>query len=241
MAVQRVVRGCERCQSIDPAPVEHVPGEICVKDNWKRLAIDVTHYRQLPYLTIVDCGPSRYATWKELRRETAESIVARLNELFLERGPVEELLMDNATVFKSEVMDSLIRKWKVQRFFRAAYRPSGNGIVERHHRTIKAMSERGGISPLEAVFWYNMTPRSGQDKATVPHMGLFKYEWRHPETEPRSKGEQEISTLRLGDEVWIKPPNARCTVQWRKGVVTAINSRNNVSVDGVPRHVVDIR
>ena len=28
---------------------------------------------------------------------------------------------------------------------------------------------------------------------------------------------------------------------WQKGVVTAINSRNNVSVDGMPRHILDVR
>ena len=37
-------------------------------------------------------------------------------------------------------------------YFRAAYHPGGNDIVERNHRTIKAIAERGYISPMEAVF-----------------------------------------------------------------------------------------
>ena len=65
-SVQRVVRGCERCQSIDPAPVVHTRGEIGVDETWRRLAIDVTHYRQLLYLTLVDCGPGRFAIWREI-------------------------------------------------------------------------------------------------------------------------------------------------------------------------------
>ena len=241
-AVQRVVRGCERCQSIDPAPVVHAKGEIGVCRNWVRLAVDVTHYRQLPYLTLVDCGPGRLAIWRELRREAAEFVILVLSELFLERGPVEELLMDNSTVFKSNALSDFLGKWNVRPFFRAAYRPSGNGIVERNHRTIKSIAERGGITPMEAVFWYNMSPRVGQVEDSVPQRSVFCYEWRHPAVDPvvvEPVGEPEV--VKLGDEVWVKPPQARCTTQWGRGVVTEVNSGNNVSVDGMPRHVLDIR
>lgn len=39
----------------------------------------------------------------------------------------------------------------------------------------------------------------------------------------------------------MKPRDARCTTRWRKGIVTHVNSENNVSVDGMPRHVLDVR
>lgn len=240
-SVQEVVSGCEMCQSIDPAPVYHSKGELGVKENWKRLAIDVTHYRQMLYLTIVDCGPGRFAIWKDLRYETAQLVTLILNEVFLERGPVEELLMDNSAVFRSEKMREFLERWQVRPYFRAAYRPSGNGIVERHHRTIKAMAERGGIAPTEAVFWYNMSPRSGQNANSVPQRSVFRYDWRHPAADPPLKEEEEVETINLGDEVWVKPPHARCTTQWRKGIVTGLNSKSNVSVDGMPRHILDIR
>ena len=171
----------------------------------------------------------------------AECVVSLLNEVFLERGPVEELLMDNSTVFRSVAMTAFLEMWKVRSFFRAAYRPSGNGIVERHHRTIKAMAERGGITPLEATLWYNMSPRSGQDPDSVPQHSVFRYDWRHPAADPHPRCEEEAETVKLGDEVWVKPPHARCTTHWRKGLVTGINSGNNVSVDGMPRHILDVR
>ena len=41
--------------------------------------------------------------------------------------------------------------------------------------------------------------------------------------------------------MWVKPVNARCVDQWKKGRLTAINSRVNVEVDGVSRHAADIR
>ena len=238
--VRQVVRECDRCQVIDPAPVVHEPGRIRVESDWKRLAVDVTHYRHQLYLSMVDCGPGRVAIWRELRAENAEDIARTLNEIFLERGPVEEVLMDNGTAFRSRVMKEMLDKWNISRYFRAAYRPSGNGIVERHHRTIKALAERGQITPMEAVFWYNMAPRSGLDEATVPQRAVFRYEWRHPSTVPvgETKG---AATIDIGEEVWVKPPDAKCTSQWRKGRVTDVHSPNNLSVDGIPRHILDVR
>ena len=84
--------------------------------------------------------------------------------------------------------------------FRAAYRPSGNGIVERHHRTIKAIAERGKISPLEAVYWYNMSPRSGIDPSTVPQRAIYRYEWRGPLCRGEDTASDEPMTLKIGDE-----------------------------------------
>ncbi|XP_068240133.1 uncharacterized protein [Palaemon carinicauda] len=89
--VKKVVQCCDRCQSIDPAPVMHKGGELSVERNWQRLAIDVTHYRQVPYLPVVDCGPGRFAIWRQLKREDAQEISAELNSIFLERGPFDEL------------------------------------------------------------------------------------------------------------------------------------------------------
>ncbi|KAG1683689.1 putative uncharacterized transposon-derived protein F52C9.6 [Nymphon striatum] len=240
--VREAVRRCERCQSIDPAPVVHQPGVLSVDQDWKRLAIDVTHYRQLPYLTMIDCGPGRVALWRELSAETADIIVPILDEIFFERGPVDELLMDNARVFHSRVMREMMDKWGIKGFFRTAYRATGNGIIERHHRTIKAMAERGRISPAEAVFWYNVSPRSGQDGGTVPQRAVFRYDWRCPgEVTGRDEESEETANVQIGEEVWVKPGSVRCTSKWGKGKVDGINSRNNVSIDGVPRHILDIR
>ena len=75
----------------------------------------------------MDCGPGRFAIWKDLKRETAEWVVSILNEMFLERGPVDEMLMENSAVFRSEAMGEFMEKWRVRPFFRAAYRPNGNG------------------------------------------------------------------------------------------------------------------
>ena len=164
-----------------------------------------------------------------------------MEEIFLERGPVDEVLMDNATAFRSELLQELLDRWKVQPFYRNAYSADGNGIVECHHLTIKAMAERGGIRPQEVVFWYNTSPRSGQSEESVPQRALFWYEWRHPALQPYQESNEREARVTVGEEVWVKPPNARCTTQWQKGRVTGINSRNSISVDRMPRHILDVR
>ena len=46
---------------------------------------------------------------------------------------------------------------------------------------------------------------------------------------------------RVGQSVFVKPPNAKCNTRWQPGKITAIHSALKVDVDGVPRHVKDIR
>ncbi len=240
--VRKCVQACQQCQSIDPSPVRHETGELGVKRNWSRLAIDITHYKRKVYLTMVDCGPSRFAIWREVPTESANNVAAVLEELFRERGPVGELLMDNGASFRSYLLAELCRRWNVKRRFRAAYRPAGNGIVERNHRTIKRMAERSGSSPAEAVFWYNISPKVSTDPQSVPSSSLFSYKWRHPLIEPIIEDEIHPHTdLKVGDSVWVKPGNADCTSRWRRGLVTAVISTNNIEVDGVPRHILDLR
>ena len=178
--VQKVVKKCVRCQSIDPAPNLHDPGEIWTSKNWTRLTIDITHYCGGAYLSIIDCGPGRLAIWRELHAESASAVAEELEKVMLECGPVMEVIMDNGTVFRSEIFQAMLKKWKIRSYYQAADRPGGNGIVERHHRTVEAIAERGGISPEEATFWYNMAPKVGQRNDTMPHRSVCNYECRHP-------------------------------------------------------------
>src|SRR5678815_3553880 len=129
--VEKCVKDCKACQSIDPAPVRFGKGELGVSRNWLRVAIDVTHYKGKHYLSLVDCGPSRLAIWKVLNNETAREIIRKLEEVLVERGPMKQLMMDNGTAFRSTDVERLCKKWNIERVFRAANRASGNAIVER--------------------------------------------------------------------------------------------------------------
>ena len=133
----------------------------------------MTNYKGDPYLTVLDCGPGRFVIWRRMRSETAAPIIRELEPIFYELGPAEELLMDNTTAFRSEEMAWLCERWGVRPFFRAAYRASGNGIVERNHRKEKAMAERGNGDPIEAVYWYNNALRDRQREESVPRASIL--------------------------------------------------------------------
>lgn len=241
--VKAVVRRCGECRSVDPAPARHVPGSVGVEECWSRLALDVTHYRGKSYLTMIDCGPSRFALWREVRSENAVDVSFHMEQVFRERGPPDEVLMDNSTAFRSFRVAELCREWNVNRRFRAAYRPEGNSIVERSHRTIKRMAARSDASPLKMVFWYNLAAKDGLDGDTAPCQMVHGYSWRHPEVvRARDEREELIDhPYRVGDGVLVKPPDGRCSSHWSRGRVSRLVSANNVEVDGVPRHVLDIR
>ena len=83
-------------------PNDRSGGELQVVGLWQRIAVDIVHYRSKHYLSVVDCGPSWFAVWRGLSVETADHVARLLNEIFLERGPVRDVIMDNATVFMSE-------------------------------------------------------------------------------------------------------------------------------------------
>jgi len=243
--VKQELLGCEACQRIDPAMRSEnmvARGNLAVDDNWSRVAVDVTHYGSQVFLSMVDCGPSRFAIWRRLQNESATQIVTQLKNVAIERGPWKELLMDNSTAFRSAVVEQFADEWGISLRFRAAYAPSGNGIVERNHRTIKRIAERGQISPEEATFWYNATPRKETEDSSVPSRSLFRYRWRVPfDVNQQSSGEEAGCSFSVGDEVWVKPNPPSCTSQWALGRVTSVVSEHTVCVNGMPRHVRDIR
>ena len=249
-AVRAIVKSCQVCASIDPAPERWKHGSLEVERTWDRLAMDVTHFRGHLYLTLVDCGPSRYAIWRQLGRSEAGEIVKQLESIFLERGAPNEILTDNATEFRGRAMMALAARWDINVIFRAAYEPGGNGIVERNHRTIKVMATRQACSVQEAVHRYNVTPKDGQDVATAPMNEVFRHPGGDVGVSPQMRDGSGPGQLpapgppgvyRVGDAVWVRKRGDRCTSKSAEGVVTKVVSLQTVEVDGVPRHVRNLR
>ena len=100
-----------------------------------------------------DCGPSRFAIWRRLQTESADNIVAQLLSVVTERGPCDGPLIDNSMAFRSVSLREFVNEWGITLRFSATCALCGNGIVERNHRTIKRIAERGGITPKEETFY----------------------------------------------------------------------------------------
>ena len=245
---REVVRACPECQALDPAPVKWKRGSLSVQEIWERLAVDVTHVNTQQFLSIIDCGPSRFAIWRPLRRQDSSSVCEQLETVFLERGAPRELLADNTTVFHGRQFQELLRKWDVNIHFRTAYEPAGNGIVERNHRTIKTMVARSRCTVAEAVHLYNMTPTDGRSEATAPASRLYRYRMRVRPIDVDTRDGPESGLVNkehcgyaVGDSVWIRRRGSRCFVRSKLGRVTAILSELSIEVDGIPHHIRNLR
>ena len=112
---------------------------------------------------------------------------------------------------------------------------SRNGTVEQNHWIIKAIAKRG------AMLWYNMSPRSRQLEKTILQRAISNYQWRHLRIKPVTKQADLPESMQVGVEVWFKPPGTQCSTKWGRGIITGVQSHNNVEVDGEPRHVLDLR
>ena len=248
--VRAVVSQCDICRSIDPAPVKWKPGKLEVEESWTRLAIDVTHHQRGLYLSVVDCGPSRFSLWRSLRRADSAHVIEELHRIFNERGAPEEILADNDTAFRSRAFAVFAAKWGIRLRFRAVHRPSGNGVVERNHRTVKVIAARTGCPIGDAVHLYNVTPLDGKSSTTAPAGQIYRYPVRDSvRTDPPDGGgpvtsgapEGESSSYAIGDAVWTRQPGTRCGERSQPGVVTGMLSAQVVEVDGTPWHVGDVR
>ena len=162
-ALREVVRECEECQSIDPAPVSWKAGRLDVCENWRRVGMYVTHLGGRHYLILIDCGPSRFAA----------SIVRQLETVFCERGAPVELLTDNATTFSGETFSKFAERWSVRMRFQCADVPAGNGIVERSQRTIKDVSLSKKLSQLWVFSQAERTYSNRESKSLTIVVNIF--------------------------------------------------------------------
>ena len=237
--VADVVSSCAKCQSIDTSSASWEHGSLEVKEHWWHLAVDIVHVHSNVYLSVIDCGPSRFMVWRKLADESASSVVAQLRGIFREHGPPAEMLSDNGPCFRAAVTRELLGRWGVVPRYSCAYQPSGNGIAERSHRTIKRMVARSGRPVEDMVFWFNNSP---SDAGVAPASVHFGHTVRLPGLDDSVVGEDAVNCpYKIGDEVYVKPPAARCMTAWDLKTVSGIVSDVAVLVDGVPRHIRDVR
>ncbi|XP_067930525.1 uncharacterized protein [Watersipora subatra] len=214
--VKQVVKTCLMCNSVDPHPIKWDHGQLNVANVWERLASDITHVNGQPYLTIIDCGPSRFSLWFKLANETSDVVIKQLDNVFRKRRPPKEFLSDNGSCFTSARMKEFLQRWSVEQILSCAYKPTGNGIIERHHL------------PVEELYSYR-SDLAGATKSTEIPQKLS------------DNRDCSLNPYKVGDTVYVKPVNARCFDKWKCRKVTKINSSTSVEVDGTNRHVSDLR
>ena len=124
------------------------------------LWMDITHYGASHFLMLT--------VWKQLARQDSATLIRQLEAVFFKRGPLDELLTDNNPAFCSSEFRAFACEWKINLQFRCAYAPTGNGIVERCHRTVKWTAARMRCSIQEAIYCHNVTPKDSESPQTAP-------------------------------------------------------------------------
>uniref|UniRef100_A0A5S6QB68 DUF5641 domain-containing protein n=1 Tax=Trichuris muris TaxID=70415 RepID=A0A5S6QB68_TRIMR len=86
-------------------------------------------------------------------------------------------------------------------------------------------------------------PRDDHCSDTAPANAIYRYTVRDRAEAPTSSTKENIGCLyNVGDAVWVRPGGSRrCDSRYVSGVITRIISDQTVKVNGMPRHVRDIR
>ena len=186
------------------------------------------------FLTLTDCGPSRFSIWRQLARQDSASVICQLETVFFERGPPHELLTDNDTAFCSREFMAFANDWGINLQFRFAYVSAGNGIAERYPRSVKRIAARMHYP----IYWQNVTPRDRVSPPTVPAKKIYRYEVKVKGVDaPITSSGPGRSYYQFGNRVWFKTAQNRCTTKFGKGRVTEVISSQSVK-DLRSRHSV---
>jgi len=252
--VSKVLSECDECARICPSPTKYLKGQLSTNRIWKCVSSDITHVGNRPYLTLIDTC-SRFCVWRHLANESAQEICTQLDSIFSLLGPPELFLTDNGAVYRSEKVRRLMDLWEVKQTFSCAYRPQGNGISERNHRTIKTMVARSKNSVNECVYWYNITANQGK---ASPFSLLFHARPKAPGIRPSRvqdcvqltdcldndvMNSDSFNPFVVGDSVYLRS-DGRCDSEWsgphRVSLIispVALELNN----DGISRHISHVR
>ena len=96
---------------------------------------------------------------------------------------------------------------------------------------------------MEAVYWYNATPKDNVSLLTTPVNLIHHYRVRQKGIDalPPDRPKQQQIRYDVGNRVWMKTPNGCCMSPYARGRVTGVISPQNVLINGMPCHVRDLR
>ncbi|XP_067931882.1 uncharacterized protein [Watersipora subatra] len=241
--VKQVVDSCNQCRRVDPVSIKWNHERLSADKVWQRVAMDIAYVNKRAFLTLIDCGPSRFAMWRRLPNETASTVAKELHRIFLERGAPDEVLCDNGPCFRSYEMTQFFKEWEIMQVFCCAYKHSRNGIIEHNHRAIKRMVARTGGRVEVMVYWYNNSPNFDN---IVPAANVYQYEARLLGA-PKAIGlpgelwDTKANPYQAGDVVYVKPRSMRTEMTWKQAKVTRVVADHVVEMDGINRHMADVR
>jgi len=112
---------------------------------WERLSVDITgphprsRHGKVYILTVMD-GFTKFVEAIPITNQEASTVARALVENVIVRyGAPIQILTDQGTNFDGNLFRELCRLLDIDKVRTSSYHPSGNGLIERFHRTLNAM------------------------------------------------------------------------------------------------------
>lgn len=145
--IKTFCKSCDKCQRmsvkgrVKPVPQKPLP---IITEPFMRVAVDIVGPLSPPsseghryLLTLIDFATG-FPEAVPLKEITSISVAEALLTIYSRVGIPTEILSDRGAQFTSQMMEELHRLLGSKPLFTTPYHPSGNGIVERFHATLKA-------------------------------------------------------------------------------------------------------
>ena len=192
--VKRFCKCCPQCNQYHrgkpprQGPLQPLP----CGEPWERLGVDITgpHPRSrrgnVYILTVMDYFTKFVEAIPMTNQEATTVAKALVDNVIVRYGAPLQILTDQGTNFDGNLFKELCKLLGIDKVRTSSYHPSGNGLIERFHRTLNAML--GKIVSSHQRDWDEMLPsvlaayRSSLHDTTgfTPNFLLFGRELRAP-------------------------------------------------------------
>lgn len=149
--IENFCRSCEVCQKVThrgrvkPVPLAKMP---IVSEPFSRVAIDIigpitprSKRGHKFVLTLIDCA-TRFPEAVPLKNIDTISVAEGLVEVFSRVGIPKEILSDNGSQFRSDLMSEINKLLSIKAVHSSPYHSQSNGCVERLNGTLKSMLKK---------------------------------------------------------------------------------------------------
>ncbi|XP_072030629.1 uncharacterized protein [Amphiura filiformis] len=152
---------CQKTAQIRPtnkAPLQPMP---IITKPFKRIGMDILGPLQMTtskkrYILVIVDYATRFPVAVPLSNIRSSTIAEELSNLFCFVGIPDELISDQASDFKSKLIEQVCELMSITHLFSTPYHPETNGLVERFNGTLKSMLKT--LTPDQFKTWDKYVP-----------------------------------------------------------------------------------
>ena len=259
--LKQFISSCQVCQSFQRNNPKETLMSHCIPDRpWSKIAADPFEFKGEHYLVLVDY----YSDWIEfdkMRDQTATETIALLLKQFSRWGLPDEIVTDCGKNFDSKEFSQFCQRKQIKHTKSSPHHHQSNGKAESAVKIAKSIlrkTENSALNPYEALLDQHNTPTVDMTtspaqrflhrrlkseipmKATLLTLEIAETVLKE-KTKKTTKSQlyynrtaKDLSVLKPGDTVTIKPEGLTKGQQWRKGLIVQKHPFRayDVEVDG---------